>query len=89
VFDKGALGIALVAVIVISSLMAVAYIWRIVEIAYFQAPKDGQAIVREAPLELLVVTWCAVLANVYFGLSSELPLSLSTSAADQLLRHLP
>ena len=89
VFDKGALGIALVAVIIISSLMAVAYIWRIVEIAYFQAPKDGQAIVREAPLELLVVTWCAVLANVYFGLSSELPLSLSTSAADQLLRHLP
>ena len=88
-FDQGALGIALVAVIVISSLMAVAYIWRFVEIAYFQAPKDNQSIIREAPLELLVVTWCAALANLYFGLSSELPLSLSTTAADDLLRHLP
>jgi len=45
--------------------------------------------VREAPLLMLVVTWVAVLANLYFGLAPELPVTLASSAAETLLEHLP
>ncbi|MBX2857495.1 MAG: monovalent cation/H+ antiporter subunit D family protein [Cellvibrionaceae bacterium] len=85
----GAAGVALVAVIVIGSLMAVVYIWRIVEQAYFQAPSNPAAPAAEAPLTLLVVTWVAVLANVYFGLQPALPLALSSSAAAALMGATP
>jgi hypothetical protein len=37
---------------------------------------------------MLSVTWVAVLANLYFGLFPDLPLSLSTNAATTLLEHL-
>ena len=89
VLDQGSFGFILAAIIVASSLMAVIYIWRVVELAYFQTPKDTQTVVREAPIELLVITWCAALTNLYFGLSSQLPLSLSNAAAELLLGHLP
>jgi multicomponent Na+:H+ antiporter subunit D len=91
--EQGSLGIALVAVLVISSLMAVVYIWRIVESIYFAEPATDAgadlSVVAEAPRMLLVVTWLAVLANIYFGLAPDLPVALASSAAETLLEHLP
>jgi multicomponent Na+:H+ antiporter subunit D len=87
--EQGSLGIALVAVLVISSLMAVVYIWRIVEAIYFAEPTSDLSAVREAPFMMLAVTWIAALANVYFGLAPEVPVTLATSAAEMLLEHLP
>ncbi len=87
--EHGSLGIALVAVLVISSLMAVVYIWRIVEAIYFGEPATDLAAVREAPLMMLAVTWAAALANLYFGLVPEVPVTLASSAAETLLEHLP
>ena len=84
---EGLLGGVLIAVIVISSLMAVVYIWRVIEAAYFSETPAEFAPTREAPLALLVITWAAALANIYFGLVTSLPVTLSTSAAEQLLRH--
>lgn len=86
-FDSGPGGILLVAVIVISSLMAVAYIWRVVESAAFGTGEENQA-VAEAPLALLIPTWIAVLLNLYFGLFPEIPLQLSGDAAETLLGRL-
>jgi multicomponent Na+:H+ antiporter subunit D len=88
VLNEGALGIGLAVVIIVSSLMAAVYIWRVVEVAYFQTPKNTEALMREAPLELLAVTWCAALMNIYFGLVSAVPLSLSSATAELLLGHL-
>lgn len=89
--NQGNLGIALVAVILISSLMAVAYVWRVVEATYFGTTTSSQQTqpVREAPPLLLAVIWIAAFANIYFGLQPELPLSLSTQAATTLLGQLP
>jgi multicomponent Na+:H+ antiporter subunit D len=87
--EQGSLGIALVAVLVISSLMAVVYVWRIVETIYFSEPTAVDVIPREAPLTMLVVTWIAILLNLYFGLVPELSVSLASSAAEILLEHLP
>ncbi len=87
-FDSGSMGILLVAIIVISSLMAVVYIWRVVESAYFGEAAEPQS-AREAPLALLLPTWAAVLLNFYFGLFPGVPLELSTSAANLLLGQTP
>jgi multicomponent Na+:H+ antiporter subunit D len=87
--NEGTLGIALIAVIVLGSLMAVVYIWRIVEATYFSSASEGELALSEAPLPMLVVTWLAVLANIYFGLVSRLPMGLSRAAAESLLGHLP
>lgn len=84
----GSLGIALVAVVVIGSLMAVVYIWRIVEHTYFKSNGTGD-MVSEAPLGILVITWVAALANIYFGINPELPLTLSASAAEALFGNVP
>jgi multicomponent Na+:H+ antiporter subunit D len=88
--EGGIIGGVLIVVIVLGSLMALAYVWRVVEPAYFgDAPTNEVAVVQEAPLTMLAVTWAAVLANLYFGLAPSLPMELSSAAADTLLRHVP
>lgn len=79
----------LVAVILVSSLMAVAYVWRIVEALYFQPATDAATKLREAPLPLLLVTWLVALANIGFGLFPQLPVTLSGSAAGVLMGSMP
>ena len=87
--ESGIWGIALVGVIVISSLMAVVYIWRVIEVAYFGTPGSNEAEICEAPLPLLLATWTAVALNFYFGFAASLPLDLSRTAALILMGHLP
>ena len=87
--EQGSLGLALVAVIVLGSLMAVVYIWRIVEAAWFAESSNGSEAVREAPAPMLAAIWLAALANVYFGLITGLPRDLATGSAVSLLGHLP
>ena len=89
VMELGPAGVPLVAVILISSLMAVVYIWRIVEVACFaKTEEQGSSAIAVSPL-MVAVTWLAALANIYFGLAPALPLTLSGDAAAELLRHLP
>jgi multicomponent Na+:H+ antiporter subunit D len=87
--EEGALGIALTAVVVVGSLMALVYIWRIVEAAWFAEPEVPGESLAEAPAPMLAVIWLAALANVYFGLSTGLPRGLAETAAVSLLGHLP
>jgi multicomponent Na+:H+ antiporter subunit D len=83
--DQGPIAWLLVAVILVSSLMALAYVWRILETLYFR-PAVTEA-PGEAPLQLLLVTWLVALANIGFGLFPQFPLALSSAAAELLLRH--
>jgi len=68
----------LIAVILVGSLLAVAYVWRVVEVAYFQEAEGERC---EAPLSMLIPTWILVLANIYFGLDTRLPVTLAQDAA--------
>ena len=70
--------------IVAATLMAVIYIGRVVEAAWFKEALPQRAKVREAPLLLLLPTWALVLANLYFGVDTRLTLGLSQLAAAQL-----
>lgn len=84
----GGLGIMLIAVVVIGSLLAVVYVWRIVEslrsLENAESNKPG-----EAPMMLLLTTMAASLANLWFGLSPALPIELAQRSAAALLVHLP
>lgn len=76
----------LVGIILISSLMAVAYVWRIIETIYFKPAVVDEA-PGEAPLQLLLMIWLVALANIGFGLFPQFPLALSSAAAELLLGH--
>ena len=75
-------------VVLLGSLLAVVYVWRVVEVAYFSEPSP-EAEIREAPLGLLVPTWALVLANLYFGIDASLTAGVATRAAEVLLGGLP
>ena len=73
------------AAILISSLIAVVYVWRVVETIYIAERPTGAAPVREAPLSMLAPMWFMVFANLYFGISTDFSLGLAKSAAESLL----
>ncbi len=70
--------------IVASSLLAIAYVWRFVEVAYFRTP-TGDLTRREAPLALLVPAWVLVGATLYFGLETSVTVGSAANAAAMLL----
>jgi multicomponent Na+:H+ antiporter subunit D len=76
----------LVGAIVLSSLLAVAYVWRFVEVAYFSPPPAGSEGVREAPLSLLLPAWLLVMATIWFGLDTTFSIGSASDAAQQLLK---
>jgi multicomponent Na+:H+ antiporter subunit D len=78
----------LAVLIVLSSLIAVAYIWRVVEMAYFRKPQDG-AIAGEAPLSMLIPLWIITLAAFVFGLDAADTLRVAEAAARTLLEGRP
>ena len=74
--------------ILLGSLLAIVYVWRIVEVAYFQ-PRVGPGElskdpVREAPLAFLVPIWLLVIANVYFGIDTRLSVEVAQTASESL-----
>lgn len=79
--EGGAMGVVLAALVLFSSVLAVVYIWRFVEVAYFRAPDPDADPAREAPLSLLVPVWVLAAANLYFGLNPELSLGLASQSA--------
>lgn len=70
--------------VVASSLLAVIYIWRVVEAAYLDAPPEGVT-AGEAPLGLLIPTWVLIGANIYFGIDASLTTRVAGEAARILL----
>ncbi len=72
------------AVVLTGSLLALVYVWKVVEVAYFRQA-DPDHTILEAPASLLVPTWVLVLANFYFGIDASFTANVATSAAQSLL----
>ena len=73
-------------VILLGSLLAVVYIWRVVEVAYLRpAPEGAPAGVTEAPWSMLVPTWILIGASIYFGVETSLNVGVAGAAARFLL----
>jgi multicomponent Na+:H+ antiporter subunit D len=76
-----------VAAIVASSLIAVAYVWRVVEGAYLRAPAASPAN-GEAPPAMLAAGMAMALLCVYFGFETRFSVGGAADAAALLLRGL-
>ena len=75
--------------VVAGSILAVVYVWRVVESAYFHAPRETGDDIREAPLSLLIPTWVLILANLYFGVDTDLSVGVARLAAELLVGASP
>ena len=93
--EKGGLGWPIAALVLTTSLMAVIYIWRVVEAAYFQDSPEQDSFggeggaVAEAPYALLIPTWALVVANFYFGINATFTHEVAGSAARSLMGMAP
>lgn len=75
----------LVFAIVLSSLLALAYVWRFVEAAYFRPPPAVSAQRRELPVSMAIPAWLMVLASLYFGIETSVTVGSASQAATMLL----
>jgi len=81
--EKGWWPVALL--ILLSSLLAVVYVWRVVEVAYFREPQAERASLREAPLALLLPTAVLIGATLYFGLFTKWSADVAAQAAREIM----
>lgn len=74
----------LVFAILASSLLAVVYVWRFVELAYFRAPAHNVAR-REAPLGMLVPALILTAAALWFGVETSVSVGSAQAAANFMM----
>jgi multicomponent Na+:H+ antiporter subunit D len=82
-FESGLWPVAVL--ILLSSLLAVVYVWRVVEVAYFKQAPDEAPEIEEAPISLLAPTWVLIGATVFFGVFTSLSVGVASAAAQMLL----
>jgi multicomponent Na+:H+ antiporter subunit D len=75
----------LAVLIVASSLIALAYVWRFVEVAYLSPPDERSVKPGEAPASMVGFAWVLVLACVYFGLDTSFSVGAARDAAVLLI----
>lgn len=75
----------LVFLIVASSLLSLAYVWRFVETAYFREPRRDTAAAGEAPASMLLPSAVLVAATLVFGVHTSFTVGSAATAAAQLL----
>lgn len=72
--------------VLLGSLLAVIYVWRVIEPAFFREPPEGKPEIREAPPGLLIPMWILALATIYFGAVTEPTAGIAHRAAELLIR---
>ncbi len=70
--------------VLLASLLALVYVWRVVEVAYFRE-FPGEEETREAPWTLLGPTWALVALNLYFGIDAARTADIARRAAEVLM----
>ena len=80
--EQGLWPIALL--IVASSLLAVIYVWKLIETLYLAQPAEGLQD-QNVPLMMMIPLWVMALACIYFGFDTDITLSAARSAAEGLL----
>ncbi len=84
-FEAGYWGLVLV--IVFSSVLAIIYIWKFVEVAYFKS-SDNELITldkdQKTPYLLFFALFVFVVSNIYFGLDSSLNVDMANAIAKDL-----
>jgi multicomponent Na+:H+ antiporter subunit D len=69
----------------ISSLIAVVYVWKVVETLYFCEPSEKAKQATEAPRSMLIPTYFVIGLTLVFGCWPALPVELAEAAANSLV----
>lgn len=77
----------LAGLVVASSMIALGYVWRFVEVAYLRQPHPDAPRVGEAPLSMLVPAWLLVAACIYFGFETSFNVGFAGEAVRLLMRQ--
>ncbi len=77
------------AAILVSSMLALVYVGRVIEAAYFQPPPPDAPPIEEAPWAMLAPTLALAGASIYFGLDTGLTVGVARGAAESLMGVLP
>lgn len=73
-------------VIIASSLLALAYMWRVIEVLWLGEPSQLVAEKgQEAPLHMLIPAWILAAANFFFGIDTTVTLGAASRAVAALL----
>ncbi|MDE2875782.1 MAG: proton-conducting transporter membrane subunit, partial [Gemmatimonadota bacterium] len=72
-------------IVLLTSVLALVYVWRVVEAAYFRSYEGDEGGAQEAPWRLLVPTWALVGANLYFGIDAVRTAQVAERAAEVLM----
>jgi multicomponent Na+:H+ antiporter subunit D len=77
--------------LLVTSLMALVYVGKVLEAAWFGTPLPDSVSerAREAPLGMLLPLWALVLANLWFGVHTTLSVGVARTAAGALLGLAP
>ena len=81
--EKGNWAIAIL--MLISSLLAVIYVWKVVEAIYFAEPSEKAKAAKEAPLVMLVPMYVVIIGTIVFGCWTVYSAELAQLAASDLL----
>jgi multicomponent Na+:H+ antiporter subunit D len=76
-------------VVLIGSVLALIYVWRVLEVAYLRPRPADAPPVSEAPLSMLIPIWLLVIANIYFGIATHLSVGSAERAAALLMGTAP
>jgi multicomponent Na+:H+ antiporter subunit D len=76
-------------VVLFGSLLAVIYVWRVVEITYMHQRPAGASTVTEAPWHMLLPIWVLVAANIWLGIDTDLTVGIASTVAVELIGSVP
>ena len=82
-FESGDWWIA--GLIVLSSLLAVIYVWSFIETAYLRPTPARNEPVKEVPASMAIPTWILVAATLFFGINAEMTSQAAITAANLLM----
>ncbi len=74
----------LVILLLLSSIMAVIYIWKVIEAAYFQERPSDAIAISEAPRAMLISMGILAFANIYFGIDTTYTIGTAIDIARSL-----
>lgn len=83
----------MVTIILVGSVLTIAYVWKLVEVLYFQTKEkihvhnveSGTDRIAASPMSMVIATWITALACIYFGFDTTLPMEAAYGAVDLLL----
>ncbi|EDM78584.1 NADH dehydrogenase/oxidoreductase [Plesiocystis pacifica SIR-1] len=72
-------------VVLLGGVLALIYVWRLIEMIWFHEPVDPDKEVEEAPLSMLIPMWILIGASVFFGVNASWTADSAAAAARLLL----